>query len=205
MADGLFSSQEEIDIWADQSSFGSVIMPGDIKYRDINGDGKISEEDQVMLSSYGNVPRMQYGLGLNIQYKRFDFGIFFTGSAMRKIMINGISPFCANDTNERNLMSFIADDYWSVNNPNPNAKYPRLGVLNSQITNNMQPSSYWMRNAGFIRFKTLELGYNFPHCRIYINGDNIAVWSPFKLWDPSLWYNSYPLQRTFNIGAQLKF
>lgn len=205
VADGLFSSQEEIDIWADQSSFGSVIMPGDIKYRDINGDGKISEEDQVMLSSYGNVPRMQYGLGLNIQYKRFDFGIFFTGSAMREIMINGISPFCANDTNERNLMSFIADDYWSVNNPNPNAKYPRLGVLNSQITNNMQPSSYWMRNAGFIRFKTLELGYNFPHCRIYINGDNIAVWSPFKLWDPSLWYNSYPLQRTFNIGAQLKF
>ena len=59
------------------------------------------------------------------------------------------------------------------------------------------------RNGNFIRFKTLELGYSFPHCRIYFSGDNLAVWSPFKLWDPELSWNSYPLQRTFNIGVQV--
>jgi hypothetical protein len=69
----------------------------------------------------------------------------------------------------------------------------------------MKASSYWMRNGNFIRFKTLELGYTFPHCRIYLSGDNLAVWSPFKLWDPELGYDSYPLSRTFNVGVQLKF
>lgn len=203
VAEGLFESQQEIDLWADQSAFGSTIMPGDIKYRDINGDGKITDEDKIMLSPDGSMPRIQYGIGMSLAYKKFDLGMFFNGSALRKIMINGIAPFCANDTNERNLMQFIADDYWSPSNPNPDAKYPRLGILDTQISNNMQPSSYWLRNANFLRFKTFEVGYSFSKCRVYVNGDNLAVWSPFKLWDPELWYNTYPLQRTFNVGLQL--
>ena len=62
-----------------------------------------------------------------------------------------------------------------------------------------------MRNGSFIRFKTLEIGYSFPFVRVYFSGDNLAVWGPFKHWDPELSYNSYPLQRTFNIGAQFHF
>ena len=69
----------------------------------------------------------------------------------------------------------------------------------------MVPSTYWMRNGNFIRFKTLEIGYSFPHCRVFVSGDNLAVWSPFKFWDPELSYNSYPLQRTVNIGAKFSF
>ena len=181
-------------------------MPGDIKYRDVNGDGLITEDDMVVLSDYGNIPRIQYGLGINITYKKIDFGVFFNGSAQRTIMINGISPFFSDVSyGERNLMAFIAKDYWSEKNPNPSAAYPRLGVQNSQIENNMKASSYWMRNGNFIRFKTLELGYTFPYCRVYFSGDNLAVWSPFKLWDPELGYDSYPLSRTFNLGVQLKF
>lgn len=205
IAEGLFASQEEINVSPTQS-LGSTVMPGDIKYRDVNGDGLITEDDMVVLSDYGNIPRIQYGLGVNITYKKFDFGVFFNGSAQRTIMINGISPFFSDMSyGERNLMSFIAKDYWSERNPNPNAAYPRLGIQNSQIENNMKASSYWMRNGNFIRFKTLELGYTFPHCRIYLSGDNLAVWSPFKLWDPELGYDSYPLSRTFNVGVQLKF
>ena len=213
VAEGLFTSEEEVANWPDQSQLGASIMPGDIKYRDINGDGQITTEDQVMLSPYNNIPRIQYGIGLNVIYKNFDFGVFFNGSAKRKITINsGIMPFLSSggdgnggETVERNLMQWIADDYWSVDNPNPNAAFPRLGINNSELSNNFVTSSYWMRNGNFIRFKTLEIGYTLPYCRIYLNGDNLAVFSPFKLWDPELSWNSYPLQRTFNLGVQFTF
>ncbi len=201
IAQGLFSSQEEIDNSPTQN-LGSTVKPGDIKYRDVNGDGKIDGSDQVMISPYGTTPRIQYGLGMNVTYKKFDFGVFFNGSAKRTIMISGISPFGHSDYN---VMQFIADDYWSESNPNPNAKYPRLGLTSSQTANNTVASTYWMRNGNFIRFKTLELGYKFKYGRVYLNGDNIAVFSPFKLWDPELSWNAYPLQRTFNIGVQLNF
>ena len=187
IAQGLFSSQEEIDNSPTQN-LGSTVKPGDIKYRDVNGDGKIDGSDQVMISPYGTTPRIQYGLGMNVTYKKFDFGVFFNGSAKRTIMISGISPFGQSDYN---VMQFIADDYWSESNPNPNAKYPRLGLTSSQTANNTVASTYWMRNGNFIR--------------VYLNGDNIAVFSPFKLWDPELSWNAYPLQRTFNIGVQLNF
>ena len=201
IAQGLFSSQEEIDNSPTQN-LGSTVKPGDIKYRDVNGDGKIDGSDQVMISPYGTTPRIQYGLGMNVTYKKFDFGVFFNGSAKRTIMISGISPFGQSDYN---VMQFIADDYWSESNPNPNAKYPRLGLTSSQTANNTVASTYWMRNGNFIRFKTLELGYKFKYGRVYLTGDNIAVFSPFKLWDPELSWNAYPLQRTFNIGVQLNF
>ena len=201
IAQGLFSSQEEIDNSPTQN-LGSTVKPGDIKYRDVNGDGKIDGSDQEMISPYGTTPRIQYGLGMNVTYKKFDFGVFFNGSAKRTIMISGISPFGQSDYN---VMQFIADDYWSESNPNPNAKYPRLGLTSSQTANNTVASTYWMRNGNFIRFKTLELGYKFKYGRVYLNGDNIAVFSPFKLWDPELSWNAYPLQRTFNIGVQLNF
>ena len=128
-------------------------------------------------------------------------------------MINsGYAPFIASggdgnntETLSRNLMQWIADEHWSADIPHPNAIYPRLGITDADIKNNTQESSYWIRNGNFIRFKTLEVGYNFPHCRVYFTGDNLAVFSPFKLWDPELAWNAYPLQRTFNIGVQLTF
>lgn len=207
IADGLFESYEEIECSADQSFFGSTVMPGDIKYRDVDGNGRITEEDQVMLSPVGNMPRIQYGFGISLSWKRLDFSVFFNGSAQRKVMLNSsaIYPFCANDTNDHNLMQWIADSHWTEGADNTGVEYPRLGTLDTQISNNQQPSSWWLRNAGFLRFKTLEIGYSFPHCRVYLSGDNIAVWSPFRYWDPELQFYSYPLQRTFNIGVQVNF
>jgi TonB-linked SusC/RagA family outer membrane protein len=201
IADGLFGSQEEID-HAPEQNLGSIVKPGDVKYRDVNGDGKIDSNDQVMISPFGGTPRIQYGFGLNMTYKRFDFGVFFNGSAKRTVMANGVTPFGASNYN---VMQFIADDYWTESNPNPNAAYPRLGLTTAETANNTVNSTYWMRNGSFLRFKTLELGYSFPYGRVYFSGDNIAVFSPFKLWDPELKWNAYPLQRTFNIGIQLNF
>ena len=133
-----------------QDELGSTVMPGDIKYRDVNGDGKINSKDQVMISQYGNVPRIQYGIGLDMTYKSFDFGMFFNGSAQRTIMVSGIMPFRGDaSTGDRNVMQFIANDYWSEANPNPDAKFPRLGITDSQVANNSVNSTYWMHNGRF--------------------------------------------------------
>lgn len=206
IADGLFSSQEEIDSSPSQLNLGSVVMPGDIKYHDVNGDGIITTEDQVMISRYGSIPAIQYGFGLSLSYKGFDTGVFFTGSALRRIMINSLAPFCTDDVNQdRNLIKYVADNYWSESNPDPNAAYPRLGVTLAQINNNHVASTYWLRNGDFLRFKTLEFGYTVKWFRFYLNFDNLAVWSQFKLWDPELTMTAYPLQRTTNFGVQVKF
>ena len=201
IAEGLFQSQEEID-HAPKQGFGSDPKVGDIRYKDLDGNGVVDTDDKCLISKNGGTPKIQYGFGLNLFWKKFDFGIFFNGSAKRTIMISGIHPFGDGDSN---IFQFIADDYWSEANPNPNAKYPRLGLMSTETANNTQPSTYWMRNGNFLRFKTLELGYTFKYGRIYLNGDNIAVFSPFKHWDPELEWYTYPLQRSFTLGVQLHF
>ena len=204
VAEGLFGSQEEIDNHAKQE-LGSTPMPGDIKYRDLNGDGVINSYDQAFISELGKDPRIQYGFGVNLTYKKWDLGVFFNGSAMRKINMNkdgGVHPFGAES---HNVFQYVAENRWTEENQNPHAQYPRLGITNSETDNNRQNSTYWLRNGNFLRFNQLEVGYTFKYGRVYLTGDNIAVFSPFKEWDPELEWYKYPLQRTFNIGLQLNF
>lgn len=204
VAEGLFGSQEEIDNHAKQE-LGSTPMPGDIKYRDLNGDGVINSYDQAFISELGKDPRIQYGFGVNLTYKKWDLGVFFNGSAMRKINMNkdgGVHPFGAES---HNVFQYVTENRWTEENQNPHAQYPRLGITNSETDNNRQNSTYWLRNGNFLRFKQLEVGYTFKYGRVYLTGDNIAVFSPFKEWDPELEWYKYPLQRTFNIGLQLNF
>lgn len=200
IAEGLFKDEEDIAHHAKQN-LGSTVAPGDIKYRDVDGNGIINSDDQVMISPYGSMPRIQYGFGLSVTWKKLDASVFFNGSAKRTVMMNDVRPF---GSDRNNMMKFIAENHWSEANPNPNAAYPRLGLTDQQVANNTQPSTYWMRNGNFLRFKTLEIGYSFPFCRVYFSGDNIAVFSPFKNWDPEIWWNTYPLSRSFNLGVQVR-
>lgn len=206
IADGLFKSQEEIDNGPRQN-LGSKPMVGDIKYRDINGDGTITPEDRCMISKYNTTPRIQYGFGATVNYKNFDFGIFFNGSAKRTIMTNWMDPFQESaGVGNRNVIRYIADDHFLVDKQNFDAKYPRLGLLSTDIANNQVPSTYWMRNGSFMRLKNLEIGYHIPYGRIFVSGVNLLTFSPFDLWDPELsGWNSYPMQRTINVGLQLNF
>lgn len=201
IAEGLFESQEEIDNSPEQL-LGSTPQPGDIKYRDITGDGRVDQNDVAMISPYGNKPRIQYGIGASIQWKKWDLGAFLNGSAKRTIIAGNIAVFGQNDYN---VMQFIADEAWRLDNPKSDAAYPRLAVSEGDMSNNMVSSTYWMRKGDFLRFKTLELGYSTSFWRVFLNCDNIAVWSPFKLWDPELSWNTYPLNRTFTLGLQLHF
>ncbi len=206
IAEGLFRSQEEIDNSPVQN-LGSTVMVGDIKYRDLNGDGIINSDDQCMISKYGAIPRLQYGFGGTLNWKNLDFGIFFTGSALRTIMANGVEPFQSGvGEMDRNVLSFIADNYFDEEKGNFDATYPRLGLNSTDTANNTQNSTYWMRNGSFLRLKNVELGYKIPYGRIFVSGANLLTFSPFDLWDPELSsWNSYPLQKTVNVGIQLNF
>ena len=201
VADGLFVDQADIDNHAEQQ-LGSTVRPGDVKYRDINGDGVITTDDQIQISPYGRLPRIQYGFGFNVMWKKWDLGVFFNGSAMRTIAISGLVPF---GSNACNVIDYIAENRWSEMDPDPNASYPRLGVNAGDVRNNFESSTYWLRDGSFLRFKTLEIGYSFKIARVYLNGDNLAVFSPFKLWDPELNWNAYPFSRTFTLGVQFRF
>ena len=101
---------------------------------------------------------------------------------------------------------YIADNYWSEEKQNWDAKYPRLGLLATDVANNTVNSSYWLRNGSFLRLKNVEVGYKIPYGRIFVSAANLFTFSPFDLWDPELSsWNSYPMQKTVNVGIQLQF
>ena len=96
----------------------------------------------------------------------------------------------------RNVLKYIADNYWSEEKQNWDAKYPRLGLLATDVANNTVNSSYWLRNGSFLRLKNVEVGYKIPYGRIFVSAANLFTFSPFDLWDPELSsWNSYPMQK----------
>lgn len=207
VADGLFRDQADVDSHAEQT-LGYIPQPGDIKYvdqPDANGncDGIINTNDRVYMG-YPEDPEIVYGFGPSMKYKNWDFSFFFQGAARTSILMSGFHPFGKNAT--RGVMKFIADDYWSESNSNPNAAYPRL--TRDTNANNTVNSSYWLRNGAFLKLKNAEIGYTFKMFRAYLNGSNLLTFSPFKHWDPEMGGGSgmqYPTQRVFNIGIQFTF
>ncbi|MDE7335653.1 MAG: SusC/RagA family TonB-linked outer membrane protein, partial [Muribaculaceae bacterium] len=207
IAEGLFQSEDEIANSPTQN-IGSKPQVGDIKYRDLNGDGVIDNSDETMISEYGRVPRIQYGFGATLNWRKFDFGIQFTGSAKRTIMMSGMHPFQEGGTNAdaRNILRWISDSFYDpINDPdNFDVEYPRLGTVQTDVSNNSVNSTWWMRNGSFLRLRNVELGWRFPYGRVYVSGQNLVTFAPFKHWDPELaGWNSYPMQKTVSVGVQI--
>jgi TonB-linked SusC/RagA family outer membrane protein len=217
IAERLFVDEEEIKN-SPKQDFG-LYMAGDIKYKDVNGDGVINSNDAVPMG-FPTVPEIQYGFGLSAGYKNFDASFFFQGNGRVSFFINpgvgggddgteGIAPFAA----RRNALSIVANDYWTETNPNVYAFWPRLST--EPLNNNTQQSSWWLRDGSFLRMKSVEVGYTLQgykkvgltSSRIYLSTENLFVLSSFKLWDPEMGRNGlgYPPNRRFNIGIQLGF
>ena len=209
VADGLYIDQADIDHSATSTLGNITIAPGDVKFidqPDDNGeyDGKITLDDRVALG-YPTIPEIVYGFGPSVQFRNWDFSFYFQGQAHVSMMMSGFAPFGAQY--QRNVLSWIADDYWSQENQNPNAAHPRLTKYENN--HNMASSSYWLRNARFLKLKNLELGYRFnKKARVYVSGMNLLTFAPFKHWDPEMGGGkglSYPTQRTYNVGLQMSF
>jgi TonB-linked SusC/RagA family outer membrane protein len=216
VAEGLFKSQEEIDNSATQ--FGTV-LPGDIKYKDLNHDGVINSYDEKQIGK-GDVPSLTYGLAVNANYKNFGVGLFFQGENYADIELSGesIQPFAAGG-GLGNLYEAVAKSRWTKDNPRQNVMYPRLGFGEVANKNNYKPSTWWVRNSSFFRLRLAQVTYSLPHklmkgtgignVQFFFRGTNLLTISPFKLWDPELTTTSngsaYPLTKLYAVGVNIKF
>jgi TonB-linked SusC/RagA family outer membrane protein len=212
LAERLFVDDTEAENSPRQEISNYLYGGGDIKYTDVNGDGRITEIDAVPIGNPTD-PEIIYGFGFSTGYKGWDASIFFQGLANESFWIDrgAISPF----VDSHNLLKVIADDHWSEENRNLYAFWPRLST--DYNTNNTVHSTWWMRDGSFLRLKQAEIGYSIEGkwkeklrigtLRFYVNGTNLFLWSKFKLWDVEMAGNGlgYPIQKVFNLGLNVTF
>ena len=213
IAEGLFKDYDDIRNSAKQT-WGDV-MPGDIKYRDVNGDGIVNDKDYVPIGAT-NRPNLIYGFGFSAQWKGFDVNVLFQGAGKSTFFIDGYTVYPFKDGDWGNILTdVVKSNRWILGeNEDPNAKYPRLSYGGNN--NNYQSSTYWMRNGSYLRLKNLEVGYTIPksivnkirlnNIRIYFMGTNLVTFSSFKLWDPELGSSNgqvYPLSKAYTLGLTI--
>jgi hypothetical protein len=215
---GLFKDQADIDSSPDQSTLANfTIQPGDIKYKDVNGDGVINDDDIVPIG-YSNIPGLMYGTGLSVSYNQWGLSVLFQGAGKRTFFVGGSGPHAFHDGATGNiLMEMVKGNRWISSEisgtkatENPNADWPRLTYTNNN--NNNRASTFWMKNGAYTRLKNVEVTYDVPRkvlqplhmtqVRFGFLGENLFTWSPFKWWDPEGNNESgtaYPISRTFSF------
>ncbi len=208
-ADGYFQSQDEINNHAAQVG---VLAPGDIRYVNQNPheDNLINANDYIIVGS--TIPRFTYGMNLNAEFKNFTFNAFLQGVGKADGYLYGraIQPFYSGASAYEQHK-----EYWTPDNRD--ARFPRLTW--GDAGNNYQHSSFWMKNAAYLRLKNIQFGYNLPkgvldklkidQARIYINGQNIftidSFWDGFDVETPVGTGTNYPMVKTYSVGIDLRF
>lgn len=215
-------SQEEIDALPDYYRQFSLtkdqLRPGDIRYRDVNDDGKITEDDMIWTSSPSR-PESVLGFGASLAWKGFDFSFLMQGAfGATSYLSSGwyFQPFQA-ERDPKYMGNLITKfrDRWTEDNQDPYAFSPRLYM--GQNVNNYKSSTWWVRNSDYLRMKNLEFGYTLPektlkkmrldNLRFYVSAQNLFTISKFakEFWDPEVGADSYPIQATIFLGVNLTF
>ena len=193
---GLF--KDEAEIASSPSQYDLELMPGDIKYKDINGDGMIDDDDIVPIGNTQN-PELVYGFGLSAQWKGFDFSVLFQGTGKTDVILEGYSVFPFSEGEYGNVLTAVADprNRWISREISGTPATERQDVIFPRLSygareNNQKRSTWWLRDGRFLRLKNLELGYTLPQtftrkfkverARIYFLGYNLACWAPFDWW-----------------------
>jgi TonB-linked SusC/RagA family outer membrane protein len=222
ISEGLFKDYEEIRN-SPRQTFGAY-QPGDIKYKDVNGDGIIDDNDVVPIGA-SRVPSLIYGIGMSARWHGIDFNVHFQGAGKSSYFIDGPSVYPFVEGSWGNILTDVTvpGNRWISKEisgdpatENPHAKYPRLSYGGNG--NNYRASSFWLRNGAYLRLKNIELGYTLPQritrwahinsARFYIMGQNLMVWDHLKLWDPELASGNgmnYPLSKTISGGLTINF
>lgn len=217
---GLFKDWDDIRNSPTQQ-FGTY-MPGDIKYKDVDGNGIINWDDAVAIGSTTR-PSLIYGVGVAAQWKGLDANVHFQGAGKTSVIISGsmAHPFSYGEWGNI-LTDVVESSRWISRDisgtpatEDPNAKYPRMEYGN-QNGNNRQASTYWLRDLSYLRLKTVEVGYTLPKTlvnkfrfnsiRIFMIGTNLLTFSKFKLWDPELGNHDggkYPLSKSVTVGLSV--
>ena len=228
---GLFKDYEDIRNSPTQQ-YGPV-MPGDIKYKDVNGDGIVNDGDIVAVGSTSR-PNLIYGIGLTANWKGIDVNLHFQGAGKSQFFTYGKCVWAFTEGQWGNIIKGTLDDRWVdaetaqklgiSANENPNASYPRLSYTDQgngnttiyKYDNNYRNSTYWLRDGSYVRLKTVDVGYTLPkawvnkirfnNIRIFMVGTNLLTWSSFKLWDPEVGDprgETYPLAKSVTLGVSV--
>ena len=229
VAMGLFKDQQDVEMSPTQ--FGTV-RPGDIKYRDINGDGKITDDDKVPLFAYSGVPQLMYGIGAEFRYKSWTLNVLFKGTGRNKFLyggsdgksFDGYMPFNQKDKGNIMTIAYNPENRWisaeysgNQATENPNARFPRLYYGKNE--NNTKPSTFWMGDARYLRLQELSLAYNLKvpalqrilginSMNIQLMCENLAVWDSVKIFDPEQATScgqAYPLPARYSLQLYLNF
>jgi TonB-linked SusC/RagA family outer membrane protein len=211
VAQGLFKDDADVASSPTQSISGLTNRAGDIKYEDLPNkdgetDGEITTNDRKYIG-HPTVPEIVYGFGASAKYKNLDFSVFFQGQGLVSLFMSGFHPFETIANCNYNVLKWVANNRWTTDNQNVNAKYPRLSDIAN--TNTTVTSTFWMRNASFLKLKNAEIGYTYKKLfRFYASGANLLTFSKFKIWDPAMGGGSgfaYPTQMTVSVGLQMSF
>jgi TonB-linked SusC/RagA family outer membrane protein len=191
------------------------VRPGDLKFKDINGDGKIDSYDMVPIG-YGEIPEIVYGVGFSFGYKAFKLSGLFQGIGNVSINVGGtgLQPF-EEGPGIGNLLSNIVNR-WTPENPDPHAFYPRL--MDGALNDDYATSTWWMKNGKYLRLKSVQFSYELPNtlvqrvhlkgAYVFLEGVNVLTFSPFKLYDVELGNGkgaNYPNTKTYSIGMGFSF
>ncbi|HZH67509.1 MAG TPA: TonB-dependent receptor [Flavisolibacter sp.] len=226
VAEGLYNSWDEVnDPNRPLSTYtaSNRIQPGDIRYRDINGDGIINFQDEVPIG-YSSVPQVIYGVSLGGDYKGFDFSVLFQGADRVSLQYSRRANQAYFDVNPAAAAEYLKES-WTAERYKQGLpiNFPRLAVGNgaNSFTHNYVNSTYWTVNGRYLRLKNAEIGYTFrpqflrriglKSSRIYFNANNLITWSGILPGidpeTPNLGANNepYPLVRTVNTGINITF
>ena len=192
-----------------RSTFGSV-QPGDVKYKDLNNDGKIDNYDyKYQLKS--NLPELYYGFQLSAQWRGLSFSAIFQGVKGCTVPTTLASIYQPLYGGDKNISAHYIADHWTPSTPN--ARYPRLTTLDN--ANNYLPSNLWTEDGSFLKLRNVELGYNLPEsliskvkaagARVYLRGTNLFSVDNVEIMDPEAIDFIYPAARTVTLGLTLNF
>lgn len=191
-----------------------TLKPGDMVYKDLNADGVIDQDDQKAIG-YPTYPLYNFGLNLGFDFKNFDLTMNWAGAANTSRLLGETYRIAFGATSDRSLLQYMADDRWTPENADT-ATYPRMTLTGTK--NNSKDSDFWLRDASYVRLKTLEMGYNFKgaflkkmgitNLRLFLNGNNLVTFSKLDITDPESRTASdseYPLTKIYNLGVKLNF
>lgn len=218
---GLFKDEDDVRN-SPKQTFTNSVLPGDIKYKDVNGDGIINDYDKVPLD-YSSMPQIQYGFATEFNYKHWNLSILFEGVSRMKYFAGGRGyyPFAGREVG--NVLDIVANDRWTSREisgtaatENPNARFPRLTYGGND--NNNRASTFWLNDGAYLRLKNVQLSYKMDGAllkkvgikstTLSVIGENLHVWDKVKIVDPQQASSNgaaYPLQRVITLQMNMQF
>ncbi|NDV82551.1 SusC/RagA family TonB-linked outer membrane protein [Bacteroides sp. 51] len=206
---GFYKDQDDINNSIRQEF--SQVRPGDVKYKDQNGDGVINEFDRVALGSATDIPELNYAFGVGLEYKGLGFNALFQGTGNYMKNFRSVDGVWGVISDNRNLSKAYYQNSWDV--AGQSALYPRLS--SQSVPNNEQASTIWLQKVNFLKLRNCELYYKLPQktvqrlrmsgIKVFLQGQNLLSFDNVDAMDAEVLSTAYPVLKSVNVGLALTF